>query len=507
MKIEEIISHLADYTTDAVIISEAEPLNQPGPRVVWCNKAFTDMTGYRSDEIIGHTPRIMHGPETDQRTRDRIRNKLKSWEPVHEEILNYKKDGTPFWVDLNIHPVADSTGWVYYWVAIQRDVTAHKRRTEILANSPTKPVFINHLAHEIRTPLNGIMGYIELLQQTELSEQQAGYLEVLNSASHLLLGLINNILDLARLESQEAVLNESNFNLHDCLHTCINIMAGWAQTKKLRLTVNIHPKTPVYVCGDSLRLRQIILNILTNALKFTPEGSVTLSVRPSATANGIHISIDDTGIGVPKERLDAIFMEFVQASSETSRSFGGSGLGLNLSRRLARVMGGDIDITSTVGIGTTVVITLPLPAVAVLDPETIDDPNVAKIRKNIGSGKSVMVVDDNPTNCELVANMLQKVGYDVDVADNGEAAINLALNGSKQYKAILMDIRMPGISGIGATKEIFARVRGRDKPNIIACTADTMPESIAACETVGMCDHLIKPFRMHDLLERLEHWA
>lgn len=363
LPLDRVVNALAMHTDDAVLITEAEPSSLPGPRIVYCNEAFCRMTGFCRDEVTGKTPRILQGPDTDPAHRRVLREALNTWSPVRQEILNYRKDGTPFWVDLSLRPVADETGFFRYWVGVQRDISEHQTRTVALeraleaanAANDAKLRFLATLNHEIRTPMNGVMGMAALMADGELPTAQRARLEVLQRSCVELLTMIDSVLDFAKNEEGLLTYQTAPFDLRRLCEGVVDLCRGQAGPKPVVVRLDWCRSLPGRVVGDEVRMRQVLLNLLGNAAKFTERGAVMLSIvagPPSEQGQvALAFNVQDSGPGIPTTMLAHIFEPFTQADQTATRAHGGTGLGLPLSRSIARRMGGDVTVSSILGEG------------------------------------------------------------------------------------------------------------------------------------------------------------
>ncbi len=359
-----------------------------------------------------------------------------------------------------------------------------------------KAEFLAKMSHEIRTPLNGIIGMTELAIDTPLSVEQRSYLETVRSASLSLLSIVNDILDFSRIEKRNLPIANAPFSLVELLDSLRPMFQISATRKGLELDLRAEPGTPEQVMGDSARLRQVLVNLIGNAVKFTTRGSVRLRVRP-AGAGLIRFEVIDTGIGIAEAQQSRIFEAFAQGDAAIHLEYGGSGLGLAISAQLVRLMGGEIGIRSQTGSGTTFFFTLPLPGVEV--PQGLEPAPEKTFSDSLSSMASILVAEDNPVNQKLVSSLLQKRGHMVDVAANGAEAAEKAR--ARSYDLILMDVQMPVADGFEAT----ARIRSWEKQSgaapvpIVALTAHALPEHARQCRNAGMDGFLSKPFLPGDL--------
>jgi PAS domain S-box-containing protein len=375
--------------------------------------------------------------------------------------------------------------------------TANRAKSEFLAN----------MSHEIRTPMNAILGFTDLLKRGyQRSEADVGkYLNTIHSSGRHLLELINDILDLSKVEAGRLEVERVAFAAHRVIGEVVTILHVRAEEKGLALEFRAQGPIPETILSDPGRLRQIITNLVGNALKFTERGGVTLTLRMDGPTR-IAVDVADTGIGIPGDKLDAIFDPFVQAETSTTRRFGGTGLGLAISRRFARALGGDIAIRSVMGEGSVFTLLLdtgPLDGVAMLDPEAVRHDVAAAAAPESGmrwrfEPKDVLVVDDGPENRELVRLVLEEAGLKVHEAENGQIAVDMVAQ--RQFAVVLMDMQMPVMDGYTATR--ILREQGRDLP-IIALTANAMKGFEQEVLAVGCSAYLTKPVDIDKLLEML----
>lgn len=392
-------------------------------------------------------------------------------------------------------------------------ISLNRARQEAQAANIAKSQFLANMSHELRTPMNGIIGLAEILSRTELDEDQsesAG--AVLSSAKSLLL-LLNDILDYAKIESGELVLETVSFNLRASLQSVINLQQPVAAQKKIDLQFVYDDCVPVYVIGDSLRINQMVLNLIDNALKFTQQGHVRLHVTPGAAredgAQVIVISVEDTGIGIPEDKHERIFQKFMQADGSTSRKYGGTGLGLTITKDIAGLMGGQISLSSTPGEGSIFTISLPLPVSrdVISRPDVSEDDRVVMLPDL--SVMRILAVDDHPVNMMFLRKLLKKMGFThIDEAENGKIAVDKISAADQPYHVVLMDCQMPEMDGFEASRWIRAREQAQGLPPvvIIAVTAHAMEGDREKCLQAGMNDYIVKPINPGKLYETLGHW-
>ena len=492
---------VAKYANDSIIISD------PSGHIEWVNDGFTRITGYDFSDAIGKRPSdILNATETDPAAIEKLIKCREAQSPVRLELINRAKDGRLMWVETSINPVFDEAGTLQQWIAVERDITESKEREMDLARAraeaeeagQSKSRFLANMSHEIRTPMNGVIGVAELLSETELTPNQAAYVETIQDSGKALLGIINDILDLAKLRSGNVVLEHTPFSLRHCTEGALRILRPAADKKGLDLNF-VAPEGDIAVLGDQGKLRQILLNLVGNAVKFTATGAVTVTITPPATPSGlIRIDVADTGIGIAADRIDAIFDSFSQADEGISRQFGGTGLGLTICAVLAEQMGGDLRVASQPGRGSVFTLHVKLPPAepALVPARRAERRNEPRLR----AGMTIMVAEDNRTNMMIVRHMLKGSVTALIEVVNGEEAVN-------QYRAqppdlILMDVSMPVKDGLQATRDIRAHEAANGLPHcpILALTANAFGEDREACRLAGYDGFLVKPMSRVDLL-------
>lgn len=516
------LSLVASKTDNAVIITDSDGL------VEWVNDGFIQMTGYTLAEMLGKKPgTILQGPLSDPEIVERISVQLKKKEHFAEEIVNYHKNGKPYWVSMDITPIRNERGEVVRFISIQRDTTQRKEIEKALrqakeaadAANRTKSDFLASMSHEIRTPMNAIIGMADLLWDSSLTEEQRRYVQIFRSAGEHLLSLINDILDLSKIEAGQMTLQSIPFSLPDLMKSIVDIMTIKATEKKLTLSCTIAPDTGNGFVGDPDRLRQILINLIGNALKFTVAGSVSITVEreksidsgaitPSDTI-GLLFAVRDTGIGIPQDKLETIFDKFTRVDSSLSRQFGGTGLGLAISRQLVVQMGGTLQVESTEGSGSTFYFTVNLKKneQAGLSEKA---PTSAKETASVEAGPPlrILLVEDNEDNRFLILSYLKKLPHTVDIAVNGLEAVE-KIQGGGLYDIILMDVQMPVMDGYTATRHIREwETQHNFKPAfIVALTAHALQEDEQKSVDAGCDAHLTKPIKKQEFLASLQRFT
>ncbi|WP_121060737.1 hybrid sensor histidine kinase/response regulator [Chachezhania antarctica] len=497
---------VARNANDSVILS------RPGGVITWVNDAFTRNTGYTREEAEGRRiGDLLDGPDTSDETVAAIADAVRNGRPFRGEILNYTKAGGKIWTDINIVPVAGEDGQPEMVVSVERDVTAARlHATELAAaklaaeeGAKAKADFLATMSHEIRTPMNGVMGMADLLAETDLDEDQRLFADTIRSSAQALLTVINDILDLSKLDAGKMRLSPVNFDLPETLTALIRLLGPQARDKGLRLELDTGDTLVQTVFADDGRLRQVLLNLVGNAVKFTESGSVTLRARSFDTGAGhdVIFEVCDTGIGIPSDKLDRVFEGFSQAEASTTRRFGGTGLGLTIARMIVEAMGGWIEVTSEEGVGTTFTVNLTLAYpedCARVSGERSAERSTTSMSQY--AGLSVLVAEDNRVNRLLIEKFLEGSPLHLQFAHDGQEVV--VLTRKLAPDVVFMDMSMPIMSGIEATRQI-REMDDIPQPVIIALTANAFAGDRAECLQAGMNAFLSKPVRKAQLLEAI----
>ena len=386
----------------------------------------------------------------------------------------------------------------------QRQLDEARRKAE--AAMATKAGFLATMSHEIRTPMNGVLGMMALLDQTALQGQQREYLDTARRSGEALLAIIDDILDLSKLEAGRMDVDTAPFAPRRAIEDVAALLRPLASDKGLELTVDVAPDVPAAIHGDGRRLRQILINLVGNALKFTARGAVRIEATVASNGDGparLRIAVRDTGIGIDPAALARLFTEFTQADTSTTRRFGGTGLGLVISRRLAALLGGAVEVESTPGVGSTFTLELPAVPARTQEPAATASDGARAIGRG-GPRRIVLLVEDNPVNQLVATRMLQLEGCEVDVAVNGAEAVESAQ--TRGYDLILMDCHMPVMDGFEATSRLRS-IAGVCRVPILALTASVLDEDRQRCLEAGMDATLAKPLQRTALIQALATWA
>ncbi|MDD2898014.1 MAG: response regulator [Desulfuromonadaceae bacterium] len=476
--------------------------------IEYVNPHFTELTGYFAKEAVGQNPRILKSDQTPPEVYEKLWSAILSGKTWKGEFLNKGKDGTLFWEQATISPITDQYGNMTHFLAVKENITEKKELLEQLtaskelaeAANTAKSQFLANMSHEIRTPMNGVIGMTSLLLDTELTSEQRECAEIIRKSGEILLHLINDILDFSKIEAHMLDLESINFDLRITLEDTVDILAIVAAEKSLELICMIDPAIPSQLKGDPGRLRQILTNLIGNAIKFTTVGEVVINAKLESAGNGhftIRFSVCDTGIGIPADRLDAIFTPFTQVDGSITRKFGGTGLGLSISKKLAEMMGGEVGIESVVGKGSTFWFTARF-------EQPIGYQPVSEPRAEL-TGAKILVVDDNNTNLMLMVSLLSGWGCRYETASDGVTATAImrkALEQADPFQIALIDQQMPGMDGI-----TLGRLIKSDKlletAALVMVTSMGQRGDAVMLEQIGFAGYLNKPVRKSQLYDCL----
>jgi two-component system sensor histidine kinase/response regulator len=452
--------------------------------------------------------------EDRDRLKEVFRKAQQAQAPFEAEFRMRDASGNPLWLRCGAVPQKSADG-SSVWNGYAIDVTERKRLDRELAEAKeaaesanrAKSDFLANMSHEIRTPMNAIIGLSHLALKTDLDARQRDYVSKISGAGQSLLRLINDVLDWSKIEAGKLVLEEIRFRPQAIFDDLSNIMGHRAAEKGLELRMDIAPDLPAYLLGDPLRLSQVLLNFISNAIKFTTHGAITVSaavLEPSRDWLQVRFSVRDTGIGLSREQRERLFQSFAQADSSTTRHFGGTGLGLSISKRLVELMGGEIGVESELDQGSTFWFSVGLRRAAVRGEDALPESAAPLAETTLLRGARVLLVEDNPINQQVALELLQSAGMQVDIADDGVEALREVRK--RTYDAVLMDIQMPVMDGLQASRAIRAIEHLKDVP-IIAMTASALRGDRDRCMAAGMNDYVAKPIDVEQLFTTLLRWV
>ncbi len=481
------------------------------------NPALCRFLGYSESELLALNFQSITHPEDLRADLQHVREMLDGEIETYSMEKRYRrKDGQFIWFQLTVSLTRDAAGVPLFFISQVQDISGRKEAEERLrreadelarardaaeAADRAKSEFLAMMSHEIRTPMNAVLGFSSLLRNTPLDDSQASHVEMIESSGERLLDLINDILDLSKIEAGAVQVNLMPFDLRACIDEAFNVLQPAAQRRGLDYHCRIADSVPAAVVGDRLRLAQVLINLLGNAVKFTQHGSVRLSADAARDEHGrllLRLSVEDTGPGIPPEALQRVFDPFFQSNSAPTRRQGGSGLGLTISQKLVALLQGRLHAENRSEGGCLFSVILP-----VIESAAPSDSHPAPRAGALNA--RILIVEDNEPNRRLCELQLQQIGCLVDHAPDGRAAVEKVLGGER-YDAVLMDMQLPEMDGCDATRAIRAREPAGRRIPIIALTANAMPEDREQCLAAGMDDYLSKPIRVPVLAETLRRW-
>jgi len=510
---ELMLRKIIDASLDAVINIDAD-----GNVTAWSNQA-TKTFGYTREETMGKKMGTFIVPPQHREAHDRGMNHfLKTGEgPVLNrriEITGFDKSGREFPIELSISPI--KMGGKYFFSGFIRDITERKKAEQELISAKqaaeqaqlAEQQFLANMSHEIRTPMNAVIGMTHLLYETSPTESQKEYLDSLIFSADSLMGIISNILDLSKIEANELEFEQQAFSLLELLKSLQQTFQFKVREKPISVVLHMDPKIKNHLIGDSVRLNQILTNLLGNASKFTTQGTIGVTAKLIAATGGQYIvqfQVHDTGIGIEKGNIDKIFENFKQADVKITRKFGGTGLGLTIVKQLVELQGGSIGVESTKDQGSIFTIILPFKDSGILQTEISNkEDSEYQISEALKEVK-LLVVEDNPMNQKLIVKILELWGCPFEIASNGYIALEKSME--EKFDIILMDIHMPNIDGCETTRQIRANPENPNQSTtIIALTAAALLDEKNRALDAGMDDFLTKPFSPKQLKMHLGKW-
>lgn len=448
--------------------------------IIQTNELFTQITGYTQEELIGQTHRIINSGVHSREFFTEMWRTISSGKVWKGEICNRKKNGDLYYVDSMIMPVAGSDGKPFQYISIRYEVTDRilvARELKELAReaqlgAQAKAEFLANMSHEIRTPMNAVIGMTGLLLDTKLTAEQLEFTETIRKGGDQLLSLINDILDFSKIESGNLDLESGVVDLRECAESTLDLLASSAAQKNLDLLLMIQPDVPLSILGDVTRLRQIIVNLISNGVKFTEKGEVvlSLSVRKDDTLPSrqlyLKVEVSDTGIGIPLESRERLFKVFSQVDTSTTRKFGGTGLGLAISLRLVELMGGRIWVESETGRGSTFIFEIPVEPVA-------PAPKLQPVHLNFGE-KKILIIDDSATNRRILSLQFESWGLIPFAASSGSEAMEW-INRGDQFDLLVLDYQMPEADGLDVIRDIRKILPAEQLPAIMLTSIGSIP--------------------------------
>ena len=489
------------------IMPDQVAIISPDYTIVKANRAFAESTGKNFEELIGMKCFcLVHGfnnPLDDCPLTKAVKEKKECYQELYE----------PRWdkhIYISATPVFGDDGTIESVVHVIRDITERKlleiklllARTDADSANKAKSEFLANMSHEIRTPMNGVLGMAQLLGMTDLTQEQQEYVTALKLSGKNLVSLVNDILDLSKIEAGKVMIELAEFDLRRAIDEVCMTQKSVIFDKKLMLDITVAEDIPGVIIGDQLRFKQILLNLLGNAVKFTKQGGITIAaelLERNSVNLSIQIAITDTGIGMSAEALDKIFKPFVQENGSTTRQFGGTGLGLTISRRLSELMGGEISVASTQSVGSSFILTLPFTLPTIQNRSAIEVPAVPAWN---GPSLRILLVEDNPVNLKFGTVLLGKHGHRVVTAENGKEGLEAL--GQGEFDLVLMDVQMPVMNGEEALLIVRAQEQGTScHQRVIALTAYALRGEKERFLSAGFDGYLSKPLEQQELLDEM----
>ena len=478
-------------------------------RIIEVNDSFCKISGYSPEELIGKTYEIIDSGAHGKEFWADVWHNVTTGQPWRGEICYRNKQGSLYWEDSILMEVLGDHGQATRYLAISTEITAAKLAEQRMRDAMDKAVqanqaksdFLAHMSHEIRTPMHAIIGLSYLLGKTSMDEHQSALLTKVTFASKALLAVLNNVLDFSKIEADELIIEYAVFGLRRLLKELTEVMAVQASAQGIGFEVEAPDDLPTALVGDATLLHRILINLLSNAIKFTASGAVKLSISQLPSQPGrasLCFMVEDTGIGIAPEVQAHLFTPFAQADASITRRFGGTGLGLSIVKRLVTLMGGEVMLKSTPGVGSEFKVVLEFALASGTELARIESPPPA-LNKDALLGVRVLAVDDSDNNREVTERILALAGAQVWLASNGQEALQFLEGQRRDVDVVLMDVQMPVLDGYDATRRIRARLELLDLP-IIALTAGALISERQRAIAAGMNDFIVKPFNAETLV-------
>jgi two-component system, sensor histidine kinase and response regulator len=517
---EERYRHIVETADEGIVQLDLEG------RLVLANQRIADMLGYTVEEMLGQTVFTFMAEEEHAAARARLVQRRRGNQAhLRYDLKLRHQTGASVWVVASSAPQTADNGQMIGVLMMLTDITLRKQAEEALrrANADlekanqAKSAFLATMSHEMRTPLNGVIGLTSLLRGTPLSPEQQQYVTAIQASGDALLSLIDDILDFSKIEAGHFSLEMQSLDLRKVVREVVAVFTAQVRAKGLRISAHVAEAVPPVVEGDAGRLRQVLTNLVGNAVKFTERGAVDVRadvVEESPEGTLLRLAVCDTGIGIAPEAQATLFEPFTQADASTTRRYGGTGLGLAIARRLAELMGGEIGVESTVGAGSTFWVRLRLArSRAPLSPsstpvQVVPAPPTARLVGPERRGRRILVAEDNPINQLVAVRLLESLGYVVETVETGQQVVE-ALR-QRRYALVLMDCHMPELDGFAATAAIRQQEHEAGQEHytpIVALTADALAGDVQKGRSVGMDDYLTKPVTLERLAAVVEHWS
>ncbi len=502
---------ISDFYRKALDQSSIVAVTDNKGKITYANAAFSKISGYEISELIGKDHRVLNSKHHPKSYFTDLWKTISKGTPWHGEVKNRRKNGSYYWVDTTVVPMTDDNGKTSQYVAIRHDITERKEAEEKLVvarnhaerASRIKSEFLANMSHEIRTPMNAIIGMADLLDESPLNEEQKRYVSIFKRAGENLLSIINDILDISKIESGHLTIEKDDFNIRTLVEDITEICAPKAFAKKLDIVCHIDPSVPDFYSGDALRIRQVLMNLVGNSIKFTEKGSISIHLSQnvdSKKTGNILLAVSDTGIGISPENQERLFQAFAQADSSVTKKYGGTGLGLAISKKLTEMMGGEMWITSESGVGSTFSFTLNC------EPAKTQ-PAVASATMNIDlKGKKMLVVDDREINRSILREILAPLGVEVVEEADCTAALETTreiYSRGNAIEVILIDYRFKdGPSGLEFVEKLKSESKYKSIP-IILLSSDNIDVPRAQLYKMGVFSLIYKPVKRGDLIKEI----